>query len=357
MLILFLLFAILAAFLLQRASLKDQLLYISYDCRPDRPRTEPGQAFTVVTTVTNQRRLPVFYLGLEEHFPTELEVDGEGLTIRRRDDFMRLSSSIFLMPRERLTRKVTASLPKRGRYLFRGAHIYAGDFLGLDERYVPFPLTKEIVVYPAASKDRHFYPVIGSLFGEQSARRFLLEDPILSSGFREYTGREPQRYISWAQSLARGRLMVRQFDHTQDMSVSVLLNTDCGGLDRQELPLLEDAFSLTRSVCEVLEEKKIRYSFLTNASTAGAAGQWGFLASGLGPRHFYAIMEGLGRATYSYSEPCSALFQRAEKKMEHSHAYIVVTPRPNPGLQPMISRLEAACGCRVYLVTASAISS
>ncbi|MCL1804994.1 MAG: DUF58 domain-containing protein [Clostridiales bacterium] len=352
MLLLFFLFIIIAALLLQKASLKDQLLYISYDCRPDRFQVEPGQAFTIVTTVTNKRRLPVFFLGLEEHLPADAAIEGEGLAIRREDDYLRLTNTVFLMPKEVLTRSIKASLPKRGRYLFRGAYIYAGDFLGLEERYTSFPLTREIVVYPAPSKERYFYPVIGSLFGEQSARRFLLEDPILSSGFREYTGREPQRYISWPQSLARGRLMVRQFDHTQDLSVAILLNTDCGGYDRQEPTLIEEAFSMTRSVCEVLEEKKVRYSFLTNASTAGATGQWSYVASGLGPRHFFTIMEGLGRATYDYGEPCGSLFYRAEKRTEHSQAFIVVTTRWTQSLQAMIQRLEVVSGCTVYLLDA-----
>ncbi|MDR0470025.1 MAG: DUF58 domain-containing protein [Peptococcaceae bacterium] len=351
MLFLFFLFLIVAALLLERASLSDELHYISYDCRPDRTQTEPGQSFTIVTKVANNRRLPVFFLGLEEHLPSELDIGEEGLAIRREDDLMRLTSTVFLMPKELLTRKITASLPKRGRYLFRGAHIYAGDFLGLDERYTPFRLTREIVVYPAASKEKTFYPVIGSLFGEQSARRFLLEDPILSSGFREYTGREPQRYISWSQSLARGRLMVRQFDHTQDLAVAILLNTDCGGHNRQESALIEEAFSLTRSVCEALEEKKVRYSFLTNATAAGVTEQWRFLASGLGSRHFYTIMEGLGRATYEHIEPFAALINRAERKTEHNQAFIVISPNQIPGMQPMLKQLETVSGCSVYLLT------
>ena len=33
------------------------------------------------------------------------------------------------MPRQALTQVVTASLPARGRYIFRGAEIYSGDFL------------------------------------------------------------------------------------------------------------------------------------------------------------------------------------------------------------------------------------
>jgi hypothetical protein len=122
-----------------------------------------------------------------------------------------------------------------------------------------------------------------------------------------------------------------------------------------EPALIEAAFSLTRSVCEVLEEKKVRYSFLTNASTAGAMWQWSFLASGLGSRHFYTIMEGLGRATYDHAESCAALFNRAETKTEPNQAFIVITPLREHGLQSMAKRLETISGCSVYLLSAEEV--
>jgi hypothetical protein len=101
-----------------------------------------------------------------------------------------------------------------------------------------------------------------------------------------------------------------------------------------------------------MEEKKIRYSFMTNAAIAGATEQWRFLASGLGSRHFYTIMEGLGRATYDHAESCATLFNRAKRKTEHSQAFIVITPRQNHSLQTMIKHLEIASGSSVYLLTA-----
>lgn len=352
MLLLFFLL-VLGAFLLERASLKDELPYISYTCRPDRRQTEPGQPFTITTALTNRRRLPVAFLRLEEQLPPSLAIKGEGLDLRPKSDSLLLCSTVFLMPKEILSRKITACLPERGRYIFRGALIYAGDFLGLQERGRQFRQTEEIVVYPAAAKNQVLPQVLGSFLGDQSVRRFILEDPILTLGFREYTGHEPQRSISWPQSLAKGRLMVKQYDYTQDLSVTVLLNTDCGIKNYRDPQLIEEAFSLARSVCENLEAKKIRYSFLTNATTAGAMGQWSFLPAGLGRQHFYTIMEGLGRATYDHREPCSSLLKRAERRGDQGQAHILITPRQSPRLLAMVKRLEALSGGKVCLLSAA----
>ena len=339
---------------LEKISLRDELRHISYDCKPEQVYVEPDQTFTVASCVTNRRRLPVVFLRLEELFPDAVAIDGDGLNYRLNSGFLRLFSTIFLMPKEILTRSLTASLPARGRYLFRGAIIHAGDFMGLEEKSIPFPQIKEMVVYPRSSTSKALPQVLGSFLGEHSVRRFILEDPILTLGFRDYTGREPQRYISWPRSLAMGKLMVKQHDYTQDLSAAILLNIDCGGLEFKDPLLIEEAFSLTRSVCEILEEKKIRYSFLTNAVTVGAFGQWSRLPSGLGGRHFYAVMAGLGRATYDCVESCADLFLRAEKRrdLDQGQVYLVITPRRDPRLYPLMKRLEAISGGGAHLLTA-----
>jgi uncharacterized protein (DUF58 family) len=350
MLLLFFFLILLGAFLLERASLKDDLSYISYACRPDKRQTEPGRPFVIIASLTNRRRLPVAFLRLEEQLPPSLAIEGEAPELRREPGSLLLCSTAFLMPREILHRKITASLPRRGRYIFRGALIYAGDFLGLQERGRSFQQTEEIVVYPAPAESPALGGIIGDFWGAQSVRRFLFEDPILTLGFREYTGREPQRAISWPQSLAKGRLTVKQYDFTQDLSAAVLLNTDCGAGDPT---LIEEAFSLARSICEALEKKKIRYSFLTNAATAGAMGQWRFLPAGLGSAHFYTIMEGLGRATYDHTESCAGLLKRAEKRGEQAQAHLLITPRQDPRLAALGKRLEAVSGGRLYVFSAA----
>ena len=108
--------------------------------------------------------------------------------------------------------------------------------------------------------------------------------------------------------------MVKNYDYTQDVSVTIVLNTDYGRKTLKD-PRLVEAFSWPPSA-PFLERKKIKYSFLTNATAAGNLGCWSLLAEGLGTNHFYTILEGLGRATYDHTGPCRDLFLRAERRAE-----------------------------------------
>ncbi len=353
MLVFFILLLILGT-ALELSSLRSDLSYIGYDCKIDKRSCEPGEAFRVTTSITNRRRLPVSFLRLEEHLPRELAiVRGETLDLREEKGFLNHCSTIFLMPRQILSRTLTASLPGRGRYIFRGAEIYSGDFLGFRELGQSFRLAEEVVVFPAASALPELGNILGGFLGEMSVQRFILEDPVLTLGFREYTGREPQRAISWPQSLSKGRLMVKNYDYTQEASVTVVLNTDYGRKAVKDPRLVEEAFSLARSVCAFLEQKKIKYSFLTNATAAGNLGCWSLLAEGLGANHFYTILEGLGRATYDHTEPCRNLFLRAEKRAEQGQAHVVITPKASPNFDGYVRRLKDLTGCPVCVLAAS----
>ena len=357
MLAFFLILLAVAAFL-ELSSLHNDLRQIGYELHLDRRSCEPKEEFQITSTITNRRRLPVSFLRLEEHFPRELiPLRGESLDLRENKGFLNHCSTLFLMPRQILDRRITASLPARGRYIFRGAELFSGDFLGLREVGKSIRLAEEIVIYPPAADMPELEDTLGGFLGEISVQRFLLEDPVLTLGFREYTGREPQRSISWPQSLSRGRLMVKNYDYTQDASVTVVLNTDYGRRTLKDPRLIEETFSLARSVCAFFEEKRIKYSFLTNATAAGNLGCWSLLAEGLGSNHFYTILEGLGRATYDHTEPCQQLFYRAERRAEQGQAHIVITPKVSPNFKSYVSRLKALTGCPVCVLTPNTAES
>ena len=63
-------------------------------------------------------------------------------------------------------------------------------------------------------------------------------------GFRDYTGREPMKQISFTATARTGRMMVKQFDHTLDVTVSVVLNLDARLPSGMARPLMETCFSM-----------------------------------------------------------------------------------------------------------------
>lgn len=341
----FLIVLVLGAVLLQRYSLQHSLDHVGFDTGVSQIIVDPDESFDIVSTISNGGRMPVFFLRVQEVLPLDISLAGEGFDLRRDRDTTRISYSCYLWPRQRLERRVRASLPRRGRYFLRGANLAGGDFLGLRENYQKVSLLREIVVMPRPAARPDLSETLGGYLGDRSVNRFIMEDPVLTLGFREYTGREPQKSISWPVSARSGRLMVKKYDYTIEQTATVLLNVECDADGRQFDPeRIEGCYSLARSVCEELEERGIQYSFVTNASAAGAVGLWNRIDDGLGQSHLLAILEGLGRAAYTRTEPFDATLSRAARRASQGRCHIVITPRDAACYSHGLMRLRELSG-------------
>lgn len=336
----------------QHWSLRHALDGVSLRAAPARRLVEPGEVFPLVTTVTNRSRRFLPFVRASLVVPIELTSrdDRAQLTARGQDHF-ELRSSLWLMPRQTWRQELPVSFARRGRYVFTDATLYAGGFLGVGETLEYVSQFQELVVMPARCGGPGLDTVLGGFLGDRSVDRFLLEDPVLTLGFREYTGREPMKSISWTQSARSGQLMVKNYDYTLELTATVLLNIDTPHTDGWE-ERLERCFSLARTVCEQLEEKQIPYRFVTNAGAAGARIQWSQVEDGLGSHHLSAILEGLGRATYESLWSFAQTLAQCARQAEQGRTHIVITPERQDVRQAALRKLEQLTGTRALILTA-----
>ena len=325
-------------------SLYHSLDGIEYDCRVSQSISEADEPLELITTVTNRKMRFVPFLRLAENVPDSLtcaaELEVASVTDRRGV----LRSSVYLMPRQRLIRRTRFTMPKRGRYLFMGAKLGGGDFLGFSEHSRMAEIMREVVILPKPVDPDVISALPGGLLGDMSVNRFIHEDPMLTLGFREYTGREPMKLISWTQSARTGELMVKNLDHTMERSATVLLNVSTFAFGTYGNELLEKSFSLARGVCEALEEARIPYSFYTNARMAGGEGMTGEAGDGLGQAHLRPILEGLGRATYEWTSSLWSLIDRAARAGDAGRTHIVITPMRQDLENSGVERLSERTG-------------
>ena len=337
---------IILAFVGQRYVLRHGLEGVTFALEPTHNLAEPEVAFEVKTTLENKKRFLPILLQVRELLPasiTLLEEAQHQHTCSHWTSYRAYSQ--YLKRRSRVVRTYRATLPCRGRYFFHGANLRGNDFFGIQESSLDVEAVVELVVIPPRAPLSTIEPSMGGFLGEVSVRRFIMEDPILTTGFREYTGREPLRAISWNQS-ARGRgMMVKQYDYTADPCVTVLLSVEGGSYEE-----IEACFSITRTVCEYLEGKHIRYDFITNASSAGALGIWKSVGEGLGAQHLNKILEGLGRATYDCTESLGATLERAYKRVGNA-AYIVILPEENEITKGYVHRFATIKNAPVRVIT------
>ena len=315
------------------------LNYLHYDGQCDTLLLEPEEAAVWTSTIENRGRWPVLFVRLWDFIPGEATLQAEESWIREHQKHgltrTYVEDTFLLMPGKRRSSKITFVLPKRGRYEF-GHRLAAGDLLGLEEVAKEQESSGAVIVLPKRVEETVALDALGGLLGDHSVRRRILEDPMMIAGFRDYTGREPMKDISWMRTAVSGRLQVRQYDYTAEQTVTVMLNTR-GGSEEE----LERCFSLTRTVCEELERRKIPYGFQTNGDVRGPVGPLFWLASGLGTQHLNTILYGLGQAGYTNYQSLDTMVDQALGQARPSVSYLLITPSLEGQDKKALARLSA----------------
>jgi len=308
--------------------------------------TEPGAPFHVQTVITNKSRMPVSYMVVREILPEMTELSDDA-TFQTKHDGLHVKNVCRVKGRQRKKLTLETSINKRGVHLFRGASIEFGDFLGFREISKKVTNQQEIIVYPERLENPGLIDALASFCGDIAAQRYLIRDPILSAGCREYTGREPMKDIHWLQSARRGELMVREFEYNRQVSVNVIL--DVGGVSLQDDDRLDKCCAAARTICEKLVEKSVPVSFFTNAVLwrKGNKEAWRCeVSSG----HTGGLLEGLGRVSSHACGSLEKLLEYAIHENDSAASFIVIVPEGGKYERDTIERFRRITGQEVLLV-------
>lgn len=330
---------------------------VTYDLHLSDRIVECDQVFTVTTVVENRKILPLLFLRLSESYPQAINLYTDRTSVTSHQfiglnlNYTEVTQVMYLMSNQRLTRTLEASIPIRGIHKFKKALFTGGDLLGIKDRTVSVNFYDYIVVLPKRINAPQLQKTFGNFLGDMSVRRFILEDPVLTLSFREYTGREPMKDISWPRSMRDGKLMVKQYDYTMELSATVILNTEFSGKFDSEA--FERALSVTRGVCEQLEEKKIPYNFCTNTVFSGIMLSRSSIGDGLGNFHLMSILENLGCASEFTSKSFPELMDSVVTRAESARAHILVTVDIDNDKNSIIKQAEKFIGSEIFVIDAS----
>ena len=326
-----LLLTALAEFLSRRDGLRHLHVVFSIDSR----LTEPDEAVTLRYTVTNTSRFPILYAGLSLQLDPEVQLceDADWMAAHASRDYLgtRVDHHFYLPAYRRFSGRIRISFRRRGVYELGRYYLESGDLLGLR------PLVREgepdiRVVCTSRCCALPELETFGGYLGDISVRRFIMDDPSMLRGYREYTGREPMKQISWMQTAKTGALTVRQNDFTVDRNVSVLVN-----LESAPLPELERCMELLRSVCEELEAQHIPYGLYSNGDLFS-------LREGLGRHHLFYIQRKIGMSRLGALFGFSMLVDSYVRLQRENSSCIIITPRLTPAVEAALPRLRRCSG-------------
>ena len=339
---------------IQYFTLKNSLEKVEEDYGTSEICVEPGSKLDLILRFRNRSRMFIPYLRYQMTLPEGFKLvdpNERGASSGRHTVWHTggvAASTVWLAPRQKLERHIPMTAPGRGRYSLHELTVYGGDFLGMKESCRGVYHYREIVVYPKEAKLESLDDAFGGFLGDLSVRRFLFEDPVLTLGYRDYTGREPMKSISWTQSARRGALMVKNYDHTTEPSVSVILNG--AAPEGTDDAVIERCFELARAVCARLEQKGAKYDFSMNVAMAGSMQADCAVPEGMGQRHFYGVLECLGRATDRVRGDVEKLVQ-GRLQVTSAHGFIIITPERDVHAQRAI-RMAGRSGASVLVLCA-----
>ena len=324
-----------AAVVFEILSLKAPLKHVSVIYDVDRDMAEPGEMITVSYTITNTGKRPLFYLGLSFSFE-------EGVTICEDEKWKKnhvstsftgtnVERTLFLAARSAVKGRFHISLSSRGIHMLGRYYLEAGDLLGLSTSVISSEGEKSVVCTASLAETDPQINILGGFLGDISVRRFIMEDPSLLIGFREYTGHEPMKKISWTQSAKNARLMVKLNDHTLDTDVAVAMNLERTYASPSDI---EKCFELARSACEMLEEMKIPYAFISNGDLRD-------FRQGYGRNHLCAILRSIGISRGTCYTSMSELADRCIALNRSNRSYILITPYLDADGMGALARLNA----------------
>ena len=258
-------------------------------------------------------------------------------------DLLNHTTTMYLLPYQRKKRTYFILASERGDYKFRDISLALGDFVGLNTAYEELEMLQELVVLPKSIQLKDGIVPYGSYNGDVTVRRWILDDPLMIMGVREYTGREPEKHIHWSSSLKQGRLMVKNFDFTTDNNVLIVLNVESckpfwADIDGDSI---EYCISICRGLIEEMERERIPYGFTTNSQVGNFYDGEKITPTGIGPAQFNFLIEMLGRITYSLSVTFEELLTNLCSNGFANTTYVIITPKVFESYIEPIKKLNA----------------
>ncbi len=311
---------------------------LSYSTSTDKKAYEIGEDIALTPVIENKKIMSVPFLRIDEYFDPALSENS-------------LSFSLFILPFQRVKRTYHIQGETRGLWQVQSASIRIEDFLGFHRSYRELSLKIPVVILPEKRRLQDVILPFSSLYGPISVKRWIIEDPLMIRGIRDYTGSESQRHVHWPSTLKHDRLMVKEFDFTAERSALVFLNMESTKpyWRDADLDAVEEAIVTARAVMEELTKEKIPFGFSSNGYNSEGRSKGYYFPPGLSKRNLARYNELLGKMGTVISMPLEDSLKTLIRNRTAFQAFILVTPKILPEYVKPLKEFSKSFGKTVVI--------
>ncbi|WP_235908787.1 DUF58 domain-containing protein [Roseiconus nitratireducens] len=224
-----------------------------------------GEILPVDVSITNQSRVPVFWLLVEDllprwatvHDPPTLEVDGDRVAV------------LLLWPGQTHHLKYQIKCRRRGYFQIGPTVLETGDLMGLYRRYRVGAQPQYVTVLPKVVELTDYE--IGSRrpMGEIRMRDNVMEDPTRLRGIRRWEPGDPMRRVHWSATARTGVLHSKVYEPSSIAGATLVVDLHCDTNPVRNEPIRTDlAITTAVSIANSLHEQSQPFALISNGRDA-----------------------------------------------------------------------------------------
>ncbi len=272
-----------------------------------------GEKVEMVEVISNRKPVPLPWVRVESRISPWLRFKMTSEFDVNYDQFHR--SSFYLRGYKKVTRRHEITCAHRGWYVLGSTALSTGDLFGALRRSRDIPGGAELYVYP-----RPFGVGEESLSslkwqGDVVMRRWIMPDPILVNGIREYRPGDQQKDIHWAATARTGSLQVKVRDYTVSPRLLVLLNVQIredlwGAMEQEERERIEDGVRIAAHLCTWAVTSGLEAGFACNGQLVGIPEESVYIQPACSQTQLDMIMQALAKLEIVRAQNITTMIDR-----------------------------------------------
>ncbi|MEK3714992.1 DUF58 domain-containing protein [Paenibacillus sp. FSL R7-0333] len=301
-----------------------------------------GEQVEMVEEIMNKKLLSLPWLRLESSIAKGLEFGNqENLGISSGEISQNHVSLFFLRSFRHIKRRHHITCRERGLFVLETATMTTGDLFGLSRSAKTFPLHLELLVYPGLLRFHDLPLPVHSWLGELPVKRWIVEDPFLTAGTREYSAGDSLASINWKATARTGSMQVHQKDYTADSRLVICLNVETSesmwrtvtDVQRIELGIRYAATVAEYAISHGIEVRLLSNGRLDGSGARDSVDTWSIA-------HTEEFLGLLARLNLDRTVPMSRLMEIEADKGEGDKDYLIITCHRGAELQMAASGLS-----------------
>jgi hypothetical protein len=225
-----------------------------------------GESSTLREVIVNGKWLPLPALMVRTAFDPHIRFTGDSAANSGVTDTTHKRDIFSLLYHQQVTRNLSFTAIKRGRYEIRETDVHAYDWFFRSIGYLTLPQNTMLYVYPAQVDTKKLDIICTAISGTRLVQNQLFPDPFEFSGIRKYQPSDPMNRINWKASLRTGEVMVNQFDSTTNMDITLIFDVEDSRILKEE-QLVEETIRIVSSLAARLVKARMPLDIYGNSDT------------------------------------------------------------------------------------------